>query len=141
MDQKENLNHSSKPLETQEQINQMKNQLKYAKENLEKYNQLLEEIEKKKTQPQNKNTSSFVEKDLDEKLYTLRNALFQTRCDMFSVAERLRSIEYSLTSRVMTLEKNYQEIKEFLDKIEIVGYYDEDEENFENEGEDKDDDL
>lgn len=140
MDQKENLNHGSKPLETQEQINQMKNQLKYAKENLEKYNQLLEEIEKKKTQPQSKNTSSFAEKDLDEKLYTLRNVLFQTRCDMFSVAERLRSIEYSLTSRVMTLEKNYQEIKDFLDKIEIVGY-DEDEENFEDEGEDENDNL
>lgn len=140
MDQKENLNHGSKSLETQEQINQMKNQLKYAKENLEKYNQLLEEIEKKKTQSQNKNTSSFAEKDLDEKLYILRNALFQTRCDMFSVAERLRSIEYSLTSRVMTLEKNYQEIKDFLDKIEIVGY-DEDEENFEDEGEDENDNL
>lgn len=88
------------------------------------------------------NDTPFQNQDLEEKVMTLRTQLFTTRCDLYSLAEKVRALEYNFNARLSRVEQSCQEITEFLNKLEILdgnqlselGYdFDDD------EGEDEDD--
>ena len=51
---------------------------------------------------------------------TLRTSLFTTRCDLYSLAERVRALEYNFNTRLSRVEKSCQETTEFLNKLEIL---------------------
>ena len=91
------------------------------------------------------NNTPFQDQDLEEKVMTLRTQLFTTRCDMYSLAEKVRALEYNFNTRLSKVEQSCQEISEFLNNLEILnedqlaelGYnFDDDD-----EGEDEDDDI
>ena len=90
------------------------------------------------------NNTSFQNQDLEEKVMTLRTQLFTTRCDMYSLAEKVRALEYNFNARLSKVEQSCQEISEFLNNVEVLnedqlaelGY------NFDDdEGEDEDDNI
>ena len=91
------------------------------------------------------NNTPFQDQDLEEKVMTLRTQLFTTRCDMYSLAEKVRALEYNFNARLSKVEQSCQEISEFLNNLEILnedqlaelGYNFDDED----EGEDEDDDI
>ena len=66
------------------------------------------------------NNTSFQNQDLEEKVMTLRTSLFTTRCDLYSLAERVRALEYNFNARLSRVEKSCQETTEFLNKLEIL---------------------
>ena len=51
---------------------------------------------------------------------TLRTSLFTTRCDLYSLAERVRALEYNFNARLSRVEKSCQETTEFLNNLEIL---------------------
>ena len=91
------------------------------------------------------NNTPFQDQDLEEKVMTLRTQLFTTRCDLYSLAEKVRALEYNFNARLSKVEQSCQEISEFLNNLEILnedqlaelGYNFDDED----EGEDEDDDI
>ena len=136
----------------------MKQQLSQAKQSLDQYNKLLDEVkvekqslqkEREQQQQQKKkpmiNDTPFQNQDLEEKVMTLRTQLFTTRCDMYYLAEKVRALEYNFNARLSKVEQSCQEISEFLNNLEILnedqlaklGYNFDDED----EGEDEDDDI
>ena len=66
------------------------------------------------------NNTSFQNQDLEEKVMTLRTSLFTTRCDLYSLAERVRALEYNFNARLSRVEKSCQETTEFLNNLEIL---------------------
>ena len=50
----------------------------------------------------------------------LRTQLFTTRCDLYSLAEKVRALEYNFNARLSRIEQSYQEITKFLNKLEIL---------------------
>ena len=92
------------------------------------------------------NNTPFQDQDLEEKVMTLRTQLFTTRCDMYSLAEKVRALEYNFNARLSKVEQSCQEISEFLNNLEILnedqlaelGYNFDDDDD---EGEDEDDDI
>lgn len=91
------------------------------------------------------NNTPFQNQDLEEKVMTLRTQLFTTRCDLYSLAEKVRALEYNFNARLSRVEQSCQEITEFLNRLEILdeGQLSELGYNFddEDEGEDEDDDI
>ena len=133
----------------------MKQQLSQAKQSLDQYNKLLDEVKVEKQSLQQEreqqkkkpmiNDTPFQNQDLEEKVMTLRTQLFTTRCDMYSLAEKVRALEYNFNARLSKVEQSCQEISEFLNNLEILnedqlaelGYNFDDED----EGEDEDDNI
>ena len=50
----------------------------------------------------------------------LRTQLFTTRCDLYSLAEKVRALEYNFNTRLSRIEQSCQEITKFLNKLEIL---------------------
>lgn len=66
------------------------------------------------------NNIPFQNQDLEEKVMTLRTQLFTTRCDLYSLAENVRALEYNFNAQLSRVEKSCQEITEFLNNLEIL---------------------
>ena len=66
------------------------------------------------------NNIPFQNQDLEEKVMILRTQLFTTRCDLYSLAEKVRALEYNFNARLSRIEQSYQEITKFLNKLEIL---------------------
>lgn len=110
------------------------NKLQQQKDDLDKINNLLKQIDemRQRQQPPH-STSVTIDGTTEEQLKKMKAFLMKTRCEMYSLAEGIKSLnaridflEGYLNKQFKTFEKQVNEIISFCNGLTIVGYEDED---------------